>query len=124
MALLRSESEQYDQKSPETITYLNKFTSRKMKESLEQEIAQIPDSFLAWITRYLHMVVVGVRSEEVTALLYRRMVPLARSASRSSSSQRGRDSSGEGDIRAVIAMFFHLFLFFRLFFWRSMAIFA
>ena len=28
----------------------------------------------------------------------------------------GRTSSGEGDARAVVAMFFHLFLFFRLFF--------
>jgi site-specific recombinase XerD len=52
---------------PETIAYLDKFTSRKVKATLEQEIARIPDSFLAWITRYLHVAVVGVRSEEVTS---------------------------------------------------------
>ena len=44
---------------PETITYLNKFTSRKVKETLEREFAQLPDSLSAWITCYLRMVVVG-----------------------------------------------------------------
>ena len=52
---------------PETLAYLDKFTSRKVKETLEWEIARIPDSLLAWITRYLHVAVVGVRSEEVTS---------------------------------------------------------
>ena len=45
---------------PETLAYLDKFTSRKVKETLEWEISRIPDSLLAWITRYLHVAVVGL----------------------------------------------------------------
>src|SRR6266581_6203579 len=54
-------------KTPSTnVSYLDKLTSRKVKEALELSVAQLPDSLSAWITCYLHMVVVGIRSEEVT----------------------------------------------------------
>src|SRR6266516_5299140 len=44
------------------------------------------------------------------------MVPFARSLACNSSSQRGKTSSGDGKVLAVVVMLFHLFLFFRLFF--------
>ncbi len=50
----------------ENISYLDQVTSRKVKEALERSVAQLPDSLSAWITCYLRMVVVGVRSDEVT----------------------------------------------------------
>ena len=54
------------QNSPTNVSYLDKLTSRKVKGALKREIAHLPDSLSAWITWYLQMVVVGVRSEEVT----------------------------------------------------------
>jgi site-specific recombinase XerD len=54
------------QNPPTNVSYLDKVTSRKVKEALKREFAQLPDSLSAWITCYLQMVVVGVRSEEVT----------------------------------------------------------
>ncbi len=51
--------------SPTNISYLDKFTIRKVKDAFEREIAGIPDSLEAWITGYLHFVVTGVRSEAV-----------------------------------------------------------
>src|SRR6266516_2794475 len=51
------------------------------------------------------------------------MVPLARSLACNSSSQRGKTSSGDGGVIAGVIMFFHLFLFFRLFFsaeWQTL----
>ncbi len=51
---------------PANVSYLDKVTSRKVKEALERSVAQLPDSLSAWIACYLRMVVVGVRSEEVT----------------------------------------------------------
>ena len=51
---------------PENIAYLDKLTSRKVKEALERELAQLPDSLSAWMTCYLRVAVMGVRSEEVT----------------------------------------------------------
>src|SRR5438067_7707424 len=51
---------------PTNVSYLDKVTSRKVKEALERSVAQLPDSLSAWITCYLRMVVVGVRSQEVT----------------------------------------------------------
>src|SRR2546429_9698103 len=54
------------QNPPTNVSYLDKLTSRKVKEALKREFAQLPDSLSAWITCYLQMAVVGVRSEEVT----------------------------------------------------------
>ncbi len=47
------------------VSYLDKFTIRKVKDAFERDIAGIPDSLEAWITGYLHFVVTGVRSEAV-----------------------------------------------------------
>src|SRR3989442_11561840 len=66
MALLISESVKYDAKSPlkHLVSWPIDFT--KGEGNPEREFAQLPDSLSAWITCYLRMVVVGVRSEEVT----------------------------------------------------------
>jgi site-specific recombinase XerD len=50
----------------ENVRYLDKFTSRKVREAIDQEIASIPDSLSAWIAHYLRFAVVGVRSDGVT----------------------------------------------------------
>lgn len=54
------------QNYPTNVSYLDQMTSRKVKEVLDRSVAQLPDSLSAWITCYLRMVVVGVRSDEVT----------------------------------------------------------
>ena len=54
------------QNSPTNVSHLDKLTSRKVKGALKREIVHLPDSLSAWITWYQQMVVVGVRSEEVT----------------------------------------------------------
>jgi len=49
----------------ETVVYLDKFTSRKAVES-RPAADQVPDSLVAWMNRYLQLVIQGVRSEAVT----------------------------------------------------------
>src|SRR5438034_11593891 len=64
----------------EKIRYLDKFTARKVQDdkiqllatlpdSLDDKIqllATLPDSLDTWITHYLHLAVIGVRSPAVT----------------------------------------------------------
>ena len=45
--------------------YLDKFTSRKVKEAAPRLVAETGDSLAAWMARYLALAVVGVRSEGV-----------------------------------------------------------
>lgn len=51
---------------PETVVYLDKFTSRKGKPSSGGGVEPVPDSLVAWMSRYLQLVIQGVRSEAVT----------------------------------------------------------
>ena len=46
--------------------YLDKFTARKVQDDKMQLLATLPDSLDAWITQYLHLAVIGVRSPAVT----------------------------------------------------------
>jgi integrase len=48
------------------LTYLEKFTSRKVEKVSDRLVGTAPDSLAAWVERYLTLAVVGVRSEEVT----------------------------------------------------------
>ncbi len=50
----------------EKIRYLDKFTARKVQDDKIQLLATLPDSLDAWITHYLHLAVIGVRSPAVT----------------------------------------------------------
>ncbi len=49
----------------EGVVYLGKFTSRKVKEPLGWSDEHLDDSLAAWVTRYLELAVVGVRSATV-----------------------------------------------------------
>jgi hypothetical protein len=40
--------------------YLDKLTSRKVKETTDQIISNIPDNFSAWIAHYLQFAVTGM----------------------------------------------------------------
>ncbi|HYF76887.1 MAG TPA: tyrosine-type recombinase/integrase [Symbiobacteriaceae bacterium] len=53
-------------KAAETVLYLDKFTSRKEKASPIGGSEVVPDSLVAWMNRYLQLVIRGVRSEAVT----------------------------------------------------------
>src|SRR5260370_37153542 len=48
------------------VSYLDKFTVRKVQATLTQDITSIPDSLETWISHYLQLAVKGVRSEAVT----------------------------------------------------------
>src|SRR6266516_4904625 len=50
----------------EKVQYLDKFTARKVQDDKIQLLATLPDSLDAWITQYLHLAVIGVRSPAVT----------------------------------------------------------
>src|SRR6266516_2675259 len=50
----------------EKVQYLDKFTARKVQDDKIQLLATLPDSLDAWITQYLHLAVIGVRSPVVT----------------------------------------------------------
>lgn len=50
----------------EKIRYLDKFTARKVRFDNIQLLAPLPDSLDAWITQYLQLAVIGVRSPAVT----------------------------------------------------------
>lgn len=52
-------------KGSETVVYLDRFTSRKEIRG-RQDAEQVPDSLVAWMNRYLQLVIQGVRSEAVT----------------------------------------------------------
>ena len=53
------------QEQREGVVYLRKFTSRKVKEPLGWSDEHLDDSLAAWVTRYLELAVVGVRSATV-----------------------------------------------------------
>ena len=53
-------------KAPETVMYLDKFTSRKEKAPSGGGVESVPDSLVTWMNRYLQLVIRGVRSEAVT----------------------------------------------------------
>jgi site-specific recombinase XerD len=50
---------------PESVHDLDKFTGRKVQMGWNQYSEGLPDSLAAWIECYLHLAVIGVRSEEV-----------------------------------------------------------
>lgn len=50
----------------EKVSYLDKFTIRKVQSTLTQDITSIPDSLETWMAHYLQLAVKGVRSEAVT----------------------------------------------------------
>jgi integrase len=52
--------------SSKTLTYLPNFTARKVQAVPGGLPTDVPDSLVAWATRYLALAVVGVRSEAVT----------------------------------------------------------
>jgi|SRR5229473_2939388 len=54
------------QRPAKNIAYLDKFTVRKVQDTLTQDINSIPDSLGAWMAHYLHLAISGVRSEAVT----------------------------------------------------------
>ncbi|MDP9475988.1 MAG: tyrosine-type recombinase/integrase [Actinomycetota bacterium] len=53
------------EKRREGVVYLGKFTSRKMKEPLGRSDGHLDDSLTAWVSSYLELAVVGVRSATV-----------------------------------------------------------
>jgi hypothetical protein len=50
----------------ENVSCLDKFTLRKVQDTLTQDISTIPDSLQTWITHYLRLAVSGVLSEAMT----------------------------------------------------------
>jgi len=50
----------------DNLSYLDKFSLRKVQDTLTQDISTIPDSLQTWITHYLCLAVSGVRSEAMT----------------------------------------------------------
>jgi site-specific recombinase XerC len=50
----------------EKVSYLDKFTVRKVQDTLTRDIGTIPDSLEAWMAHYLRLAVSGVRSEAMT----------------------------------------------------------
>jgi site-specific recombinase XerD len=50
----------------EKVQYLDKFTARKVQDDKTHLLATLPDSLDSWITQYLHLAVIGVRSLAVT----------------------------------------------------------
>ncbi|MFL5660381.1 MAG: tyrosine-type recombinase/integrase [Ktedonobacteraceae bacterium] len=53
------------QNNAENVTYLDKFTVRKVQMGFSPREEGLPDSLAAWIETYLRLAVIGVRSEEV-----------------------------------------------------------
>ncbi len=53
------------EKQREGVVYLGKFTSRKMKEPLGRSDGHLDDGLAAWVSSYLELAVVGVRSATV-----------------------------------------------------------
>ena len=51
--------------STEKIRYLDKFTARKVQDGNIYLLTTLPDSLDAWITQYLQLAVIGVRSPAV-----------------------------------------------------------
>lgn len=49
----------------DTLSYLDQSAARKERNAIRQLIAELPDTFLAWIECYLDLTVVGVRPEDV-----------------------------------------------------------
>ncbi len=47
------------------ISYLDKFTLRKVQDSFNTPDESLPDSLEAWMSCYLRLAVKGIRSEEV-----------------------------------------------------------
>src|SRR6266567_7267317 len=50
----------------EKVQYLDKFTARKAQDARVHLLETLPDSLDAWITQYLQLAVIGVRSPAVT----------------------------------------------------------
>lgn len=49
-----------------SITHLDQFVAQKERQAIWRFIADLPDSFMAWIECYLDLVVVGARPDQVT----------------------------------------------------------
>jgi hypothetical protein len=49
----------------EKVHYLDKFTARKVQDNTIHLLETLPDSLDAWITQYLQLAIIGVRSPAV-----------------------------------------------------------
>ena len=62
----------------EKVSYLDKFTRRKVQDTLTLDLDTIPDSLQAWMAHYLRLAISGVRSEAVTKKIALHLSRLAR----------------------------------------------